>query len=41
MMMIHVMFVDMNFMDKWGDHDCDVVREIVQVDVPLVSARPM
>ena len=24
-MMMRVMFVDMNFMDKWRDHDCNVV----------------
>ena len=36
-MMMLVMFVDMNFMDKWRDHDCNVVHEIVRVDVPLVS----
>jgi hypothetical protein len=35
-MMMHVMFVDMNFMDKWRDHDGDVVREIIRVHVPLV-----
>jgi len=36
-MMMHVMFVDMNFIDKWRDNDCDVVREIIRVYVPLVS----
>jgi hypothetical protein len=36
-MMMHVMFVDMNFMDKRRNHDCNVVHEIVRVDVPLVS----
>jgi hypothetical protein len=36
-MMMHVMFVDMNFMDKRRDHDCDVVRKIVRVHVSLVS----
>ena len=35
--MMHVMFVNMNFMDEWRDHDCDVVREIIRVYVPLVS----
>ena len=29
-MMMHVMLVDMNFMDKWRDNDCDVVREIIR-----------
>jgi hypothetical protein len=38
-MMMHVMFVDMNFMDKWRDHDCNMVHKIVRVDVALVS-RP-
>ena len=33
---MHVMFVDMN-MDKWLDHDSNVVHEIVRVDVSLVS----
>jgi hypothetical protein len=28
-MMMHVMFVDVHFVDKRGDHDCDVVREII------------
>ena len=36
-MMMHVMLVDMNFMDKWRDNDCDVVGEIIRVYVPLVS----
>jgi hypothetical protein len=36
-MMMHVMFVDVHFVDKWGDHDCDVVREIIRVNVTLVS----
>ncbi len=36
-MMVHVVFVDVNFRDKWRDHDCNVVHEIVRVDVPLVS----
>jgi hypothetical protein len=27
-MMMHVMFVNMNFMDKWRDHGCDVVRQL-------------
>ena len=35
--MMHVMLWSMNFMDKWRDHDCDVVREIIRVYVPLVS----
>ena len=39
-MMVHVVFVDMNFRDKWRDHDCDVVHEIVRVDVSLVSCPP-
>jgi len=39
-MMMHVMFMDMNFMDKRRDHDCNVVREIVRVDIPLVSCPP-
>jgi hypothetical protein len=37
MMMMLVMFVDMNLMDKWRDYDCNVVHEIVRVGVPLVS----
>ncbi len=36
-MMMHVMLVDMNFLDKWRDHDCDVVREVIRVYIPLVS----
>ena len=36
-MMMHVMFVDVNFIDKWGDDDRDVVHEIIRVYVPLVS----
>ena len=36
-MMMHVMFVDVHFVDKWRDHDCDVVHEIIRVNVPLVS----
>ena len=36
-MMMHVVFVDMNFRDKRRDHDCDVVLEIIRVDVSLVS----
>jgi hypothetical protein len=36
-MMMHVMFMDVNFMHKWLDHDCNVVHEIVRVNVPLVS----
>ena len=39
-MMMHVMFVDMNFVDKRRDHDCNVVYEILRVDVPLVSCPP-
>ena len=38
-MVMHVMFVDMN-MDKWLDHDSNVVHEIVRVDVSLVSGPP-
>ena len=36
-MMMHVVFVDMNFMNQWRDHGCDVVLEIIRVDVSLVS----
>ena len=39
-MMMHVVFVDVNFRDKRRDHDCDVVHEIVRVHVPLVSCPP-
>ena len=39
-MVMHVMFMDMNFTDKWRDHDRDVVHEIVRVDVTLVSCPP-
>ena len=39
-MMMHVVFVDVNFRDKWRDHDCDVVHEIVRVHVSLVSCPP-
>ena len=39
-MMMHVVFVDMNFRDKWRDHDCNVVHEIVRVDISLVSCPP-
>ena len=40
-MMMHVMFVDMNFMYKRRDRDCDVVREIIQMYVPPAPAHPM
>ena len=40
-MMMHVMFVDVHFVDKWGDHDCDVVREIVRGTYPSCPAQPM
>ena len=36
-MMMHVVLVDMNFRGKWRDHDCDVMLEIIRVDVSLVS----
>jgi hypothetical protein len=36
-MMMHVVFVDVNVRDKWRDHDCDVVLEIIRVDIALVS----
>ena len=36
-MMVHVMFMDMNFMDKWRDHNGNVVLEIIRVHVSLVS----
>ena len=39
-MMMHVVFVDMNFRDKRRDDDCNVVHEIVRVDVSLVSCPP-
>ena len=39
-MVMHVMFVDMHFMDKGRDHDCNMVHEIVRVDVPLASCPP-
>jgi hypothetical protein len=39
-MMVHVVFVDMNFRYKRRDHDCDVVHEIIRVDVSLVSCPP-
>jgi hypothetical protein len=35
-MMMHVMFVGINVMDKWRDHDCNVVYEVVRVDIPLM-----
>ena len=35
-----VMLVDVDNMDKWRDHDRDVVREVVRVDVTLVSCPP-
>ena len=40
-MMTHVMLVDMNFMDKWRDNDCDVVGEIIRVCDPSCPAQPM
>ena len=39
-MMMHVVFVDVNFRDKRRDHDCNVVHEIVRVDISLVSCPP-
>jgi hypothetical protein len=39
-MMMHVVFVDMNVRDKWRDHDCNVMHEIVRVDISLVSCPP-
>ena len=40
-MMMHVVFVDMNFRDKWRDHDCHVVLEIVQSGgIPHVLPTP-
>ena len=39
-MMMHVVFVDMNFRDKWRDHDRNVMHEIVRVDISLVSCPP-
>jgi hypothetical protein len=39
-MMVHVVFVNMNFRHKWRDHDCNVVHEIVRVDISLVSCPP-
>src|SRR5580704_7005545 len=38
--MIRVMFVDVDNMDKRRDHDRDVVREIIRVDVTRVSCPP-
>ena len=39
-MMVHVVFVDVNFRDKWRDHDRNVMHEIVRVDISLVSCPP-
>lgn len=39
-MMMHVMFMDVNLRDKRSDHDCNVVHEIVRVNISLVSCPP-
>jgi hypothetical protein len=36
-MMVHVMFMDMNFMNKWRDHNGNVVLKIIRVHISLVS----